>query len=152
MNIFSNKYIWLLGGLLSISVQGMGQEEINHLTGTLVSDTQDNPMGYTEVLVTDLSNNTVVSALTNEKGFFSIDLEKGTYILNYRELGEVLKQDTLNLMADTNLGRIHVPIINKTLQEVSVVAMKKIITFDKNRVIYSVKNSPYANGFNAKDV
>lgn len=152
MNIFSNKYIWLLGGLLSISVQGIGQEEINHLTGTLVSDTQDNPMGYTEVLVTDLSNNTVVSALTNENGFFSIDLEKGTYILNYRELGEVLKQDTLNLMADTNLGRIHVPIINKTLQEVSVVAMKKIITFDKNRVIYSVKNSPYANGFNAKDV
>ena len=46
MNIFSNKYIWLLGGLLSISVQGMGQEEINHLTGTLVSDTQDNPMGH----------------------------------------------------------------------------------------------------------
>ena len=46
MNIFSNKYIWLLGGLLSISVQGMGQEEINHLTGTLVSDTQDNPGVY----------------------------------------------------------------------------------------------------------
>ena len=51
MNIFSNKYIWLLGGLLSISVQGMGQEEINHLTGTLVSDTQDNPMGIQKYLL-----------------------------------------------------------------------------------------------------
>lgn len=27
MNIFSNKYIWLLGGLLSISVQGMDKKK-----------------------------------------------------------------------------------------------------------------------------
>lgn len=142
----------MLGLLLSIPIQGMGQEVMHHVTGTLVSDDQDSPMEFAEVLVSDTSNNTIISVLTDEKGSFSVDLGEGTYIFRYRELGEILKQDTVDLKSDANLGLISAPIVNKTLQELTVVGMKKIITFDKNKLVYSVKNSPYANGFNAKDV
>lgn len=145
-------YIWLIEILLSISVQGMGQEISHHITGTLVSDDQDLPMGLAEVLVSDTSNNTIASVLTDEKGIFSMDLSEGTYIFRFRELGETLKQDTVALKSDTDLGQIRVSIISKTLRDVTVVGMKKIVTFDKNRLVYNVKNSPYANGFNAKDV
>lgn len=147
-----NSHLWLLLGLLSVSMQVMGQEEAHHVTGTLASDAQGNPIGYAEVLVSDLSDSIIASVLTDEKGFFSMDLEEGMYIFRYRELGEVLKQDTINLKSDKDLGLITVPIVNKALQEVTVVGKKKIITFDKNKLVYSVKNSPYANGFNAKDV
>lgn len=43
-------------------------------------------------------------------------------------------------------------LIGENLREVTVVRMKKVVTFDKNKLIYRVRNSPYANGFNAKDV
>lgn len=147
-----NRYLWLLGSLLSVSVQVMGQEVEYHVTGTLVSDAQGNPMEYAEVLVSDISDSTMISVLTDEKGFFSMDLEEGMYILRYRELGEILKRDTVNLKRDKDLGLITVPIVNKNLHEVTVVGKRKIVSFDKNKLVYSVKNSPYANGFNAKDV
>lgn len=146
-----NRNVWLMFGLLSISTQSWCQ--VTHrVTGTLVTDTQSHPMEYAEVLVSDGSNNTVSSALTDEKGFFSLELKDGAYILKYRELGEILKQDTLNLNGDKDLGLIALPIANKTLQEMTVVGRRKIISFAQNKLIYSVKNSPYANGFSAKDV
>lgn len=147
-----DRHLWLIGGLLLIHAQGIGQNVTHHVTGTLVSEVQDNHITYAEVLVSDMSNNVIISALTDEKGFFSIELGRGLYILRYRELGEILKQDTVDIESDKNLGLITIPIVNKKLQEVTVVGMKKIITFDKNKLIYSVKNSPYANGFNANDV
>lgn len=144
-------HLWLLLGFLSISIQGMGQEVTRHVTGVLVYDTQDDPMEYAEVLVSDIANKTIASVLSDEKGSFSIALKEGRYLLRYREFGEILKQDTIDVKKDLDLGLITVPIANKTLQGVTIVAMKKIITFDKNKLIYSVKNSPYANGFSAKD-
>lgn len=134
------------------AIPGMGQDVRHQVTGTLVSDTQGNRMAYAKVLVSDVSNNTVVSTLADEKGSFSFELEEGTYVLRYYELGEVLKQDTINLKGNQNMGLVTVPIANKKLQEVTVVGKKKIITFDKDRLVYSVKNSPYANGFSARDV
>ena len=152
MKRYINRHLLVLGTLLSISTLGMGQEVAHHVTGTLVSDDQNTPMESAEVLVSDMSANTIKSVLTDEKGSFLIDLEKGIYVFRYRELGEILKQDTINIQSDMYLGIIKAPIANKTLQELTVVGMKKIITFDQNKLVYSVKNSPYANGFNAKDV
>lgn len=134
------------------AIQSMGQDVRHQVTGTLVADTPDNRMAYAKVLVSDVSNDTVVSTLADEKGSFSLELEEGTYVLRYCELGEVLKQDTITLKGNQNLGLITVPMANKKLQEVTVVGKKKVITFDKDRLVYSVKNSPYANGFNARDV
>jgi len=150
MNI--SRHLLVLGVLLSISTLGMGQEVAHHVTGTLVSDDQNTPMESAEVLVSDMSANTIKSVLTDEKGSFQIDLGKGIYVFRYRELGEILKQDTIDIQGDMYLGIINAPIANKTLRELTVVGMKKIITFDQNKLVYSVKNSPYANGFNAKDV
>lgn len=50
------------------------------------------------------------------------------------------------------MGQIKVPITRIDLQEITVVAKKKIITIDKNKLVYIVKNSPYAKGFSARDV
>lgn len=150
-NLF-NRHLWLLGILLSIPVRGLGQETARHIIGTLISDAYGQPMEYVEVLVSEISNNAIASTLTDEKGHFSIELKEGLYILRYRELGKTLRQDTVDLKSDKNLGLITIPIVNKSLQEVIVVGMKRIITFDKDRLMYNVKNSPYANGFSAKDV
>lgn len=146
------EYLWLLGVFLSISLQSVGQEMTPSLIGTLVSEGQSIPLEYAEVLVTDLSDSIVASVLTDEKGTFSIPLKRGIYILRYRELGEILDQDTIEFQNDKNLGLIAVPIVHKKLQEVTVFGTKKVITLDKNKLIYSVQNSPYANGFSAKDV
>ncbi len=147
-----NRHLWLLPFLLPISLKGMAQEVAHQVIGMLVSDVQDYPMVCTEVLASDMSNNTIVSVLTDERGSFAMELKDGRYILRYRELGEILKQDTIDINSDKDLGLITIPMVNKKLQEVTVVAMKKIITFDEDKLIYSVKNSPYANGFSANDV
>lgn len=152
MKKLTNKHLWLIVGLLTISMQGMGQKVTHNITGTLISDDNDKPLEYAEVLISDISNNTIKSVLTDEKGTFSIDLEKGMYILRYKELGEILKRDTIDFTNDKNLGIIRLPIVNKKLQEVTVVGMKRIITFNENSLVYNVRNSPYANGFKANDV
>ena len=152
MKKLTNKHLWLIVGLLTISMQGMGQKVTHNITGTLISDDNNKPLESAEVLISDISNNTIKSVLTDEKGTFSIDLEKGMYILRYKELGEILKQDTIDFTNDKNLGIIRLPIVNKKLQEVTVVGMKRIITFNENSLVYNVRNSPYANGFKANDV
>lgn len=67
--IFYCRHILLLGIFLSISIQAMGQKESYHLTGALVTEVQYVPMGNTEILVSDYSNNTVVRVLTDENDY-----------------------------------------------------------------------------------
>lgn len=81
MKKLTNKHLWLIVGLLTISMQGMGQKVTHNITGTLISDDNDKPLEYAEVLISDISNNTIKSVLTDEKGTFFIDLEKGMYII-----------------------------------------------------------------------
>lgn len=146
------RFLCLLGASLFISVQVAGQEVSHLITGTLVSEDHKAPLEYVEVIASPVSDNSIVSVLTDEEGGFSMNLKEDVYILMYRELGETLKQDTINIDSDKFLGIITVSAVSKQLQEVTVVGMKKFVSFDKNKLIYNVKNSPYANGFNAKDV
>lgn len=97
MNRIIRIYIWLIGSLLSICVQSMGQEMLHRITGTLVSDDQNLPMEFAEILVSDSLNNAIASVLTDEKGTFSMELSEGTYVFRFRELGKTLKQDTVAL-------------------------------------------------------
>ncbi len=53
----------------------------------IVTDTQGNPKDCIEILASDMSNNTIVSVLTDERGSFAMELKDGRYILRYRELG-----------------------------------------------------------------
>ena len=44
MKKLTNKHLWLIVGLLTISMQGMGQKVTHNITGTLISDDNDKPL------------------------------------------------------------------------------------------------------------
>ncbi|MCD8288336.1 MAG: carboxypeptidase-like regulatory domain-containing protein [Prevotella sp.] len=150
--------------LILIPVRVMCQEAAHCITGIIVSDTENKPLEYVEVLVSDMSGNARANVLTDEGGAFSLRLastatsrlhdgaEGGTYIFSYRLLGETLRADTVNINGDIDLGIISLPMINKDIDEVTVTGKRAVITFDKDKLVYNVKNSPYANGFSAFDV
>ncbi len=147
------QYLLLLPAvLICISVRVMGQEAAHCVSGIIVSDTENKPLEYVEVLLSDTSYNTRASVLTDDGGAFMAEAESGTYIFSYRLLGETLRADTVNIDSDIDLGIISLPMINKDIGEVTVTGKRAVITFDKDRLVYNVKNSPYANGFSAFDV
>ena len=69
------------------------------------------PLDAAEILVSPLGGDVTSSSLSDEEGRFALSLSSGKYVFRYRQLGDILKTDTLDVQADTDLGDI--PLIIK---------------------------------------
>lgn len=69
-----------------------------------------------------------------------------------RLLGDILLEDTIEVTENIDMGLVPVNIDTKVLPEVYVKGNRKFISYDRDRMRYNVKQSPWAKGFNAKDV
>lgn len=108
-----------------------------------------------EVIVSTIGNTNdslTKLCLTKSDGSYSFNICPNKYRIFFRQFGDVLFQDTLEVYSNVDMGLVPVNINAKLLPEVCVNGNRKMIRYDRDRMIYSVKQSPWAKGFNAKDV
>lgn len=123
------------------------------LKGRLVEKVdRTTPLDAAEILVSPLGGDVTSSSLSDEEGRFALSLSSGKYVFRYRQLGDILKTDTLDVQADTDLGNIPLEIKKYTMKEVTVTSQRRMLSQKAGKLVYLVQNSPFAQGFSTRDL
>ena len=120
------------------------------LSGKVVGE-NDNPIEFAEILL--LQNNiTLKYQLTDETGKFEFTQDQGVFSLLIKQLGDTLYYKDIEVTYNIDLGIIKVIQNLQLLQEVTVVAKKKLMERKIDRMIFNVSNLPSADGSDAMEI
>lgn len=106
------------------------------------------PVVWANVILTNPEGKVITGALTKEDGSFEVKLKNGSYQLKISYLGFITWEQIILLTQDTDLGMITLQ-QNEELQEVKIVAKKKLIEYKTDRIVFNVEHSVSASGANA---
>lgn len=106
-------------------------------------------IGWANVVLLNTEGKPVTGDLSKEDGSFDLKVKIGTYKLKISFVGyETLEKD-LSIEKDTDLGILQLKAQGNNLNEVVVVAKKKMIEYKADRLIFNVEQSIMASGGNA---
>lgn len=106
------------------------------------------PIVWANVILTDIQGKVITGALTKEDGSFELELKNGSYQLKISYLGFTAWEKSIQIEKYTDLGNIVLQ-QKDDLQEVKIVAKKKLVEYKTDRIIFNVENSISASGGNA---
>ncbi|WP_372483048.1 TonB-dependent receptor domain-containing protein [Elizabethkingia anophelis] len=105
---------------------------------------------FVEILILKKDSVAIKSQLADEKGLFSIQVPKGEYVIQIRQLGGIIYSKNFDLKNDLNLGEIRIEKI-KNIKEIVLEGKKRLIERKVDRIIFNVENSISATGGDALD-
>lgn len=143
--VFNKSALFLL--VLLFPIIGLAQLKI---VGKLV-DYKGNPVESAEVILLNRDSVAIKSQLSNKEGFLNIDINKGNYLLQIRQLGSVLYNRNLSVEADIDIGTVKVESVQQ-LHEVAINFKRKLIERKEDRLIFNVAHSINAIGGDGLDV
>ena len=120
------------------------------VSGT-ISGHNGKALEFIEVSLVSADSIAIVSDLTNDKGFFQLKAEKGTYTLLAENLGTVLFTKDIDINADMDLRKIIVE-NSIELSEAVITMSKPIFKQEYDKFIFNVENSPLKQGYDAMEV
>jgi hypothetical protein len=97
----------------------------HNLRGT-IADKEGNPIPYATVYIKNLSLGTT----TNDEGKFEVDIQPGTYVINFRCLGYIPKSDTIK--------------VTKQVENISVVLEVQLLQIQEVTVLGGGEDPAYA--------
>jgi hypothetical protein len=110
-----------------------------------ITGNSDMPVEFAEIFLTQ--NDTIkIVEMSEENGNFSVFAPPGTYILYIRLLGDTLFFKNIFLNQNIDLQTIKIENTAKALQEVTIVARRKMIERKADRLIFNIENSITASG------
>jgi hypothetical protein len=138
--------ITIVAMLLGMCSNTYGQEY--SIKGRVI-DTEKKPINFVYVTLQKDSLKTKF-AITDSLGLFTINAEKGDYIIALEQLGSKIIENKLRLLSNTDLGDI---VINDAvmLKNVTVEGRRKLIEQKVDRIVFNVENSVTAFGGTALD-
>jgi hypothetical protein len=128
----------LLSSILSAQIKITGK----------VTTKDNNPVEFAEIILISKDSTAIKSELTNEKGDFILDVQRGVYKLQIRQANKIIASKNIELNADLDLGSIEVDNVIQ-LESVVVVGRKKLIERKVDRLVFNVENSINAAGGDA---
>ncbi|MEM9822592.1 MAG: TonB-dependent receptor, partial [Bacteroidota bacterium] len=120
------------------------------ITGKVV-DQQNRPIEFAEILLLQPDSTALLSELADEQGQFTITRAAGNYLLQIRQVGQVLYSQSLDFNQDMNLGIL---VVEKglNLDEIVVTAKMKLINRKIDRTVFNIENTANANGGDALEL
>ncbi|WP_442588286.1 TonB-dependent receptor domain-containing protein [Pedobacter sp. AW31-3R] len=109
---------------------------------------ENNPLEYAEVILFSAQSIPLVNRLTNEKGEFTMEYQKGIYKLEIRQFKQVLFTKDLTLDSAFNAGTIMVD-ATKTLGTVVISKKKELVERKVDRLVFNIENTISAVGGDA---
>lgn len=141
---------------LTIAAKCQGQNVSYEIKGVVCEKNKpDILLENVEVLISTIgkTNDSLTKlCLTKSDGSYFFNISPNKYRIIFRQLGDILFQDTLEVSKNIDMGVVSINIDAKLLPEVYIKGNRKTISHEKDRMVYSVRQSPWAKGFNAKDV
>lgn len=118
--------------------------------GTIVN-TNSTPIASAEIILLSKENKIIKSELSDNKGFFDMDVKNGNYTLQINHSGILLFSKEIVINENMDLGNIKLDTI-QLLKEVTVQAKKQLFKREFDKTIFIVENSPLKEGYNALEV
>jgi len=120
------------------------------LKGKIVNN-EKHPLEF--VHVTLLKNNTIYveGMVTDSLGYFSFNVEKGSYRLIVEQFGMEYLNKVLDFNQDLDLGEISIDDAF-VLESITILSRKKVLERKVDRIVYHVENSVVASGGDAIDL
>ena len=108
-----------------------------------VKDEENQPIPFTNVVVTDTTDSEFIyGATTNETGFFLVEeLNAGSYVLQVSFMGFNTYRDTIVLNKDLDLKTIILKEKTEELDGVTIIAKKPTVKRLVDRLVFNVENS-----------
>ncbi|MEO5976192.1 MAG: outer membrane beta-barrel family protein [Chryseolinea sp.] len=143
--------------VFSVSVQAQRIDHSKYLVEGVVRDSSTvQPVSYANLNLFDNQRNSVTGALSNEKGSFSLSVDKpGDYTLKISFIGYDTKILPIRILLDTFRLKIAEVLLSPavtTLKEVTVSAQKDIIEVHPGMLVYNAGNDLTNKGGTAADV
>lgn len=119
------------------------------ITGKVVD--KDTSLPYANVILFDSDNKIVSGVTTDDDGIFTIEAAQGTYKfkVSFIGYGEYAKDITLD--KDLDLGSIVLVEDSSTLEQIEIIAKKKLYERKVDRLVFNVDKSVAAAGGDALD-
>lgn len=124
-----------------VSVQGFVKE---HPSGHTV------PYATVSVLNTDSA--LVTGAITDDNGFYSCQVGKGTYILQVSYVGYNTANCLFSVSKNTTLEDIYITETTSELKELEVKATRPLIERQMDKLVLNVSQSAFAVGHSGQDI
>ncbi len=121
------------------------------ITGKIIDATSKKPLEDATIIFKSIDSNLIkFGGITNQKGNFSIDVEKEIYNVSV----EFISYETKNLnipaiTKDLNIGIIEMELDTEILNEVEIVGEKRTLELKPNKIIYNVDKDISAAGSSA---
>lgn len=135
----------------------ISQEKSNPLytiSGKIIDASTQLPLEDATIIFKSIdSTHLNCGGITNARGKFSIDVEKGTYNASVEFLSyKTKKLNISSITRDLNIGTIELEIDMEFLNEIEIIGEKSTIAFKRNKVIYTVGKDVSSNGGVATDI
>ncbi len=142
----------ILTPLLNFSQEN--KNPIYTISGKIIDAASKNPLEYATVVFKSLDSDQIkFGCITNERGNFSVDIEKGTYnatveFISYKT--KKLNISTIN--RNFNIGSIQLELDIEALDIVEITAEKRALEFKPNMLVFNVDKDISSAGSMASEV
>ncbi|MHB1148061.1 MAG: TonB-dependent receptor [Lutibacter sp.] len=147
----------LLTLIIFIPVLSFSQKKNNPtftITGKIIDAVSKKPLEDATIIFKSIDSNLIkFGGITNQKGNFSIDVEKETYRVSIEFISyetKILNLSTIN--RNFNLGVIELELDTEILNEVEIIGGKKTVEFKTNKIVFNVDKDVASNGGVATDI
>lgn len=140
--------------ILFVPTLADAQRNPSKLTGTVIDQETQEPLGYVTVSVVSLPDSTLQGGgLTDMKGKFSVEVAPGEYTIQFDYMGYVDLSVPINVTSSSkDMGNISLKESTVTLQEVEVVGQRSQVELKLDKRVFNVGEDLTTIGSTAADV
>ncbi|HKJ06202.1 MAG TPA: carboxypeptidase-like regulatory domain-containing protein, partial [Flavobacteriaceae bacterium] len=124
------------------------------ISGKVIDVETKKPLEYATVVFKDKESSRIqCGAVTNSRGFFSIEVSEGNYEVTVEYISYLKRKLNLSYINKSHhIGNINMSVDVNALEEVEVVGEKKVIEIKPQKLVYNVSKDVSAAGGSISDV
>ena len=109
------------------------------ITGKIIDAASKKPLEDATIIFKSIDSNHIkFGGITNQKGNFSIDVEKETYNVSVEFISYETKNLNISAISrDLNVGIIEMEMDMEMLNEVEIIGEKKAVEFKPNKIVFN---------------
>ncbi len=146
--------ILLLLSFLSLSLVAQQNPQKFKVSGNVIDHTSNIPLEFVTVTFQNQQDPEMISgSMTDEKGYFEIDLRKGNYVVKVEYIGfSPVVLEKVNITSTTSLGDISLETDAQMLNEVVVTTERTTVEMKLDKRVYNLGQDLMVKGGTASDV
>jgi len=124
------------------------------ISGKIIDSNTKTPLDYATVIFKNIDSSDIIyGGITNHRGNFSIDVQKGMYNASVEFISYKTKSLSLSAITkDVNIGAIEMEFTAESLQEIEISGKVNMLNIKQKKQVYNVTRDLSSNGASATQI